>query len=844
MTRPYSPFNVAACGLAVSLLISACGGGETTGPADTVAPTVVITDSEAGATATGAVTFTFTFSEDVGTSFTAEDLVVSGGTAGTFTKVDAMHYTLVVTPTATTAGTISVSVAAAKFKDIALNDNTAGADSQQAYDTRPAETGTVLASFDESTALAFLGFNGAEGTTVETGPTGGAGKAIKILRSGGDPWAGAVVTTGAIAFADNRRTITARVYSPTAGIPVKIKVEVPDGSAASAEAGATTAVVAGWQTLTWVVTGLDASKTYTRVVMLPNLATVDAAPGKAYYFDDIKLAAATAVVTPPVGSNGVLASFDEATALVFLGFNGAEGTTVEAGPTGGSGKAIKILRSGGDPWAGAIVTTGAIPLTTDRKTITARVYSPTAGIPMVLKLEDANGAASAETPASSLVMVGWQTLSWVFNGLDASKSYSKIVLLPKLGTVDAAPGVSYYFDDITLPAATGTSGAMSYIAQPFIENVQSAYDTTTSKARTGNYTTGYYAAPGMTWWWGGAFKNKIQGGYGVSKTDVAQSYFGMYIANGGAGWDISAATKYTFSIGTNGECAGKCSANVRLVSAANSACVADVKVLLTAAAQKPYSKNLSEFTVSGCTTNTMAAFKATKVSELHFQMLRADMQFTATTDAGGLYPNGLDMGDSIGFDAPTGAPATAADPVITGPLFSQITFDDTAVTYIGTAFEGASSSIVTGPLTGDTKALKVNKLAGAAPWAGVTISTKANSAIDKIPFTATAKKLTLKVWAPAAGMKIRMKVEDATDVTHNCETDAATTVANGWQTLTFDFSTRAFNNGDPTQLTSNRCVDTALLLVSVMNKVSVFPNFGTEGAVTGDFYFDDLKFVP
>ena len=89
MTRPYSPFNVAACGLAVSLLISACGGGETTGPADTVAPTVVITDSEAGATATGAVTFTFTFSEDVGTSFTAEDLVVSGGTAGTFTKVDA-----------------------------------------------------------------------------------------------------------------------------------------------------------------------------------------------------------------------------------------------------------------------------------------------------------------------------------------------------------------------------------------------------------------------------------------------------------------------------------------------------------------------------------------------------------------------------------------------------------------------------------------------------------------------------------------------------------------------------------------------------------------------------------
>lgn len=843
MTRHRNnPIAIAACTLVASLLVSACGGGDATVPDDKVAPTVVITDSESGATASGPVTFTFTFSEDVGTSFTAEDIVVTGGTAGTLTKVDATHYTLVVTPTADSTGTLSVSVAAAKFKDIALNDNTAGADTQQAYDTRAAQTGTLLASFDETTPLTFLGFNGAEGSTVEAGPAGGSGKALKILRSGGDPWAGAVVTTGTIAFADNRRTITARVYSPSAGIPIKIKVEVPDSSASSAEAGSTTAVVAGWQTLTWNITGLDATKSYTKIVLLPNLGTVDAAPGVAYYFDDIRLAEAAVVTTPP--ATGVLASFDEATPLAFLGFNGAEGTTVEAGPAGGNGKAIKILRSGGDPWAGAIVTTGAIPFTADRKTITARVYSPEAGIPMVMKLEDNNGAASAETPASSAVAVGWQTLSWVFNGLDASKTFTKIVLLPKLGTVDAAPGVSYYFDDITLAAAAGTSGAMSYIAQPFIENVQSAYDTATSKARTGNYATGFYAAPGMTWWWGGPFKSKIQSGYGVSKTDAGQSYFGMFIANGGAGWDISAATKYSFSLGTNGECAGKCSATVRLVSASNAACVADTKVLLTAAAVTPYSKNLSDFTVSGCTTNTMAAFKALKVAELHFQMLRPDMQFTTTADAGGLYPNGLDMGDSIGFDAPTGAPPTAADPVVAGPSFSQITFDDSAVTYTNTDFEGASSSIVAGPEAGDSKALKVDKVAGAQPWAGVTISTLPNTAIDKIPFTATAKKLTMKVWAPAAGMKIRMKIEDATDVTHNCETDAATTVANGWQTLTFDFAVRAFNNGDPTQLTSNRCVDDALLLASTLNKVSVFPNFGTAGAVAGSFYFDDLKFVP
>ena len=54
--------------------------------ADTTPPTVAITSSAAGETAKGPVTFTFTFSEDVGDSFTAEDIAVAGGTAGTFTR--------------------------------------------------------------------------------------------------------------------------------------------------------------------------------------------------------------------------------------------------------------------------------------------------------------------------------------------------------------------------------------------------------------------------------------------------------------------------------------------------------------------------------------------------------------------------------------------------------------------------------------------------------------------------------------------------------------------------------------------------------------------------------------
>ncbi|HQY10422.1 MAG TPA: hypothetical protein PK797_17105, partial [Burkholderiaceae bacterium] len=62
-----------------------------------------------------------------------------------------------------------------------------------------------------------------------------------------------------------------------------------------------------------------------------------------------------------------------------------------------------------------------------------------------------------------------------------------------------------------------------------------------------------------------------------------------------------------------------------------------------------YRVPLADFTVSGCATNTMAAFKALNVAELHFQLLRADMQFTTSADPA-LYPNGLGVGGNLFFE--------------------------------------------------------------------------------------------------------------------------------------------------------------------------------------------------
>jgi hypothetical protein len=641
-----SPHLLTATALAASLMLAACGGGSGEAPpaapgaaVDTTGPVVTITDSVADTTASGPVTFTFAFNEDVGTSFTADDVTVTGGTKGAFTRVNGTSATLVVTPTPNSTGTILVSVAASGALDAKGNGN-AATSSQQAFETvvrtqmalpvsfdvanvgyglagfggaedssivadptnaankvakvvraagaetfagttitdtragvqtglspkipfnatdtrmsvrvwspdagipvrlkvedsadpnksveteatvttaagwqtltfnfsnnvagTPAlnlgnnynkatiffdfgrakaaavqktyyfdditfvpgaaggggggATGTTLASFDEATALAFDGFDGGTATVDAAPPAGGGtGKALKIFRSGGQVWAGAKVNVGVIPLTSTNRTLSARVYSPTAGRPIVLKLEnLTDAGVNTGDIQATEAVVAGWQTLTWVVPAAKVGPQYSWAVMLPNLGTLaSVSPGETYYFDDLKLA------TAPVTTGTALASFDEALALPFAGFDGGEGTIDAAPPAGGSGKALKIFRSGGQVWAGAKVNVGVIPLTTTDRTISARVYSPAAGRPIVMKLENLTdaGTNTGDIQATEAVVAGWQTLTWVVPAGKVGPQYSWAVMLPNLGTLaSVSPGETYYFDDIRSSAAAAPGG--------------------------------------------------------------------------------------------------------------------------------------------------------------------------------------------------------------------------------------------------------------------------------------------------------------------------------------------------------------------------------------------------
>ena len=148
------------------------------------------------------------------------------------------------------------------------------------------------------------------------------------------------------------------------------------------------------------------------------------------------------------GGDIVLVTFDEAVPPAVTEFGGA-GYGIEPGPAGGDGNALRITRDGGDVFAGAWVAIPPIPNDAGTQTVSALVYSPLAGIPIVAKAEYGDNQGTGDVNANEAVVVGWQTLTWTFSNLAAPNEYNRFTILPNLGTSDV-PAQIYYFDNITL----------------------------------------------------------------------------------------------------------------------------------------------------------------------------------------------------------------------------------------------------------------------------------------------------------------------------------------------------------------------------------------------------------
>lgn len=153
------------------------------------------------------------------------------------------------------------------------------------------------------------------------------------------------------------------------------------------------------------------------------------------------------------------------------------------------------------------------------------------------------------------------------------------------------------------------------------------------------------------------------------------------------------------------------------------------------------------------------------------------------------------------------------------PVVLPITFENSNANYNVTGFEGAISTIEPNPdMSGDNTSatvVRTEKTVGAQFFAGTLV------VIDEPIDFSNNETIVIKTWSPKAGIPVRLKLETA-DPNVFVELDVNTTVADQWETLTWDFTGQTGSND--------------------FIKVVVFFEFVVDLMGDGSvYYFDDIR---
>jgi len=142
-------------------------------------------------------------------------------------------------------------------------------------------------------------------------------------------------------------------------------------------------------------------------------------------------------------------NFESSGTYVFTDFDGGVGSVVvNPYQTGSnlSNKVGKIVRNSGATWAGSYLTLNNKIDFSAYSTFSMKVYSPRAGVPVLLKLEGDVGPS--EVLATTTMANTWETLTWNFAG-KPSNVYNKLVLMFDFGAVgNGTASSTFFFDDI------------------------------------------------------------------------------------------------------------------------------------------------------------------------------------------------------------------------------------------------------------------------------------------------------------------------------------------------------------------------------------------------------------
>ena len=674
-------------------------------------------------------------------------------------------------------------------------------------------TGATLPLDFEAANYTFVDFDGGVTTKVSNPQSNGintSANAAKMVKGAGAIWAGSKIKMATPINFTTNKLFKVKVWSPVAGKKLTLKFEGTAGSFEQESTGVTAANT--WEELTFDFSKVATNNAADFMVFIFDFGTVgDGSAGSTYLFDDVKQAS-----IPVVPSTNYLVSFETGSLIgIWNSFEnpGQTGFEFANNPSKiGINVSDKVGRftavPSGQRWAGCETASGSIgtwELDATSTTVTMMVYKSVIS-PVGIKMATKFNGTTFEIKKNNTKINEWELMTFDISSFIKSGDatmINKFVVFPDFRS-DTDPvrssDVILYFDDIKFSAKKLFDP--NYVAPP-VDNpmVAAPIPPVRNAADVKSIFSEAYALYKEGNWcqcWG---QSTVVSDVVIVAGDNARllkdfTYQGITLADGEV-FNVSNMNKVHIDLWFN----DAKSVSLALVQQTPGGSVeAALKFTPTKTGWNSFDIDLNSTTMPGVDLSKVFQMKLT--SEKQGSNVFLD-NFYFWRDATTLLAQ---------MDLP-------------------VTFDDATVDYSLVGFGGAEgSTIVKDPTLATNKVAKVVKPAVSETWAGTTISAAAGLGFkNKIPFSTSVTKMSVRVWSPDAGTIIRLKVEDHADKNRTVETESTVTTAKGWETVEFDFA-------KPVSGTA------ALNLAYIYDKATIFFGFGTKGTEK-IYYFDDVKMI-
>jgi hypothetical protein len=452
-------------------------------------------------------------------------------------------------------------------------------------------------------------------------------------------------------------------------------------------------------------------------------------------------------------------------------FDGGNTTVVANSNPGGintSSKVAKMIKNAGQTWGGSFITLSSNIDFSTNKIFRVKVFSPRAGAKMLLKVENsANPAQNFEKEVTTSLANAWEYLYFDYRTINTAQSYNRIVVIFDNGTMgNGSANFTFLMDDFMLVNSLPLALPLDF------------------ESTTTNYNWFDFDGGQVT-----VLNNPQSNGINTSGRvakmvkNAGQTWGGSLLTLTGA-MDFSANKVFRMKVYSP-----RVGAKVllKVENSANSAQNFEKEVTTSIA------NNWEDLVFDYTGINTANSYDRIVLifdngtagdGSANFTFLFDDIRLT----------NSFPIAIPLNFEYP--------------------------VTYGWFDFDGGNMTVINNPqsngINTSAKVAKMIKNPGQT-WGGSFLTLS-----QAIPFS-MSRTFKMKVYSPRVGAKVLLKVENSANSAQNFEREVLTTVANGWQELTFDYS--------------------AINLANTYDRIVLIFDNGTAGDGSANFTFlvDDIR---